>query len=121
MFSFGTIRRAPNSPSFFFNDPATTEIYTLSLHDALPIYAATFVAQDTGYLGTFALDSSSIDTGNGGTVGWSFQVSDRNSTRLASSHHHIPKADVTFDNGQGGTAVQTITVTITGTNEAPHI
>src|ERR1044072_8241574 len=24
-------------PSFFFNDPATTEIYTLSLHDALPI------------------------------------------------------------------------------------
>ena len=23
---------------FFFNDPAPTEIYTLSLHDALPIY-----------------------------------------------------------------------------------
>src|SRR5258707_10944262 len=28
-----------HSPSFFFfNDTATTEIYTLSLHDALPIY-----------------------------------------------------------------------------------
>src|SRR5204863_8751409 len=26
-------------PYFFFNDPATTEIYTLSLHDALPISA----------------------------------------------------------------------------------
>src|ERR671933_627691 len=26
-------------PSFFFNDTATTEIYTLSLHDALPIFA----------------------------------------------------------------------------------
>src|SRR5690242_20894070 len=25
---------------FFFNDPATTEIYTLSLHDALPIYSS---------------------------------------------------------------------------------
>src|SRR5690606_39723486 len=24
--------------SFFFHDPATTEIYTLSLHDALPIW-----------------------------------------------------------------------------------
>ena len=24
--------------SFFFNDTATTEIYTLSLHDAFPIY-----------------------------------------------------------------------------------
>src|ERR1051326_4551045 len=26
---------------FFFNDPATTEIYTLSLHDALPILPVT--------------------------------------------------------------------------------
>src|SRR5260221_168866 len=30
----GTLRQAC---SFFFNDTATTEIYTLSLHDALPI------------------------------------------------------------------------------------
>src|SRR2546429_3370948 len=33
------LRRAPCSFFFFFNDTATTEIYTLSLHDALPIYA----------------------------------------------------------------------------------
>src|SRR2546430_5524015 len=31
-------RRHHLSPFFFFNDTATTEIYTLSLHDALPIY-----------------------------------------------------------------------------------
>src|SRR2546423_8132193 len=28
------------SVCFFFNDTATTEIYTLSLHDALPIFSA---------------------------------------------------------------------------------
>src|SRR6266487_4390070 len=28
----------PMSTYFFFNDTATTEIYTLSLHDALPIF-----------------------------------------------------------------------------------
>jgi len=28
---------------FFFNDTATTEIYTLSLHDALPIFASHFL------------------------------------------------------------------------------
>src|SRR5258708_33562145 len=33
---FTTIHR-PSSVVFFFNDTATTEIYTLSLHDALPI------------------------------------------------------------------------------------
>src|SRR2546425_11405071 len=32
---------------FFFNDTATTEIYTLSLHDALPIY---FSAQPAVFL-----------------------------------------------------------------------
>src|SRR5258708_28536105 len=30
--------RFPHSGVFFFNDTATTEIYTLSLHDALPIW-----------------------------------------------------------------------------------
>src|SRR5256885_2152989 len=48
LFFFLMIRRPPRStlfpyPSlflFFFNDTATTEIYTLSLHDALPILAA---------------------------------------------------------------------------------
>src|SRR3990167_8353704 len=30
-------------PSFFFNDTATTEIYTLSLHDALPISVETLI------------------------------------------------------------------------------
>src|SRR6266702_8729270 len=30
---------------FFFNDTATTEIYTLSLHDALPIYLADHAAR----------------------------------------------------------------------------
>src|SRR2546427_10392605 len=29
---------------FFFNDTATTEIYTLSLHDALPIYPSRSLA-----------------------------------------------------------------------------
>src|SRR5258707_15878594 len=31
---------------FFFNDTATTEIYTLSLHDALPICAARHLRRD---------------------------------------------------------------------------
>src|SRR5436190_18037092 len=48
------------SPSFFFfNDPATTEIYTLSLHDALPISAAhaddaAVVLDDAGHVGVHA-------------------------------------------------------------------
>src|ERR1043165_7453304 len=36
---------------FFFNDSATTEIYTLSLHDALPIYRRH--RGDSGACGSF--------------------------------------------------------------------
>src|SRR5260221_4352308 len=39
-----------NSIFFFFNDTATTEIYTLSLHDALPIYANDNVGDPSGGL-----------------------------------------------------------------------
>src|SRR5258708_38916714 len=51
---FLMIRRPPRStlfPSatlFFFNDTATTEIYTLSLHDALPISPESDDRRSTG-------------------------------------------------------------------------
>src|SRR3990172_8381343 len=51
-------------PSFFFNDTATTEIYTLSLHDALPIYAR-------GPGGRFSEGLSPVDVrpcGHGGPI-----------------------------------------------------
>src|SRR5439155_27256725 len=37
---------------FFFTDPATTEIYTLSLHDALPISVMTAIAPRAGRRGS---------------------------------------------------------------------
>src|SRR5229473_8501390 len=46
---------------FFFNDTATTEIYTLSLHDALPISKA--------FLGLQALSDVSFDVRAGEILG----------------------------------------------------
>src|SRR3712207_7474747 len=77
---------------FFFNDTATTEIYTLSLHDALPIFDAakaimttdTFpkVATRTAKLGEVTVTLNGIAKGAG----------DRKSTRLNSSHANISYA-----------------------------
>src|SRR5256884_9312571 len=67
---------------FFFNDTATTEIYTLSLHDALPIYGAHLVA--TAPLRV---------TGGLAVTGANFiPLADRKSTRLNSSHGYISYA-----------------------------
>src|SRR5258708_17066586 len=49
MYSADIIPPPPLLAFFFFNDTATTEIYTLSLHDALPISAASF-GMDTAEL-----------------------------------------------------------------------
>src|SRR5215510_10276065 len=70
---------------FFFNDTATTEIYTLSLHDALPICAGRRRADDDGRGGT-------PRSGRRGRVPVVVGGSDRKSTRLNSSHVAISYA-----------------------------
>src|SRR3712207_8435350 len=56
---------------FFFNDTATTEIYTLSLHDALPIYAAARTSRTSATrLGLVAV-STSADTSRAMVAGLS--------------------------------------------------
>src|SRR5579871_5347496 len=47
---------------FFFNDTATTEIYTLSLHDALPIYS--FLSRDTRITGGSSSEISGPKVGS---------------------------------------------------------
>src|SRR2546425_13245547 len=42
---------------FFFNDTATTEIYTLSLHDALPIWEIVFGFTSAGNAGNGGIAS----------------------------------------------------------------
>src|SRR5689334_24112981 len=85
--------------TFFFNDPAPTEIYTLSLHDALPI--STGMIGDPKESGERTLNS--LDT----VKEWVERVrrqiepflsfdgenaADRKSTRLNSSHSSISYA-----------------------------
>src|SRR2546421_8102226 len=46
LFFFHQLASLLSSFFFFFNDTATTEIYTLSLHDALPIYPISLCSVD---------------------------------------------------------------------------
>src|SRR5437879_7206344 len=69
---------------FFFNAPATPEIYTLSLHDALPIFELDSVANngDAGFRHTSAFHGEPFVR----------FIGDRKSTRLNSSHRCISYA-----------------------------
>src|SRR2546430_10304369 len=72
---------------FFFNDTATAEIYTLSLHDALPICAAPLCRA--------AFDRVARESGQGEDPRRQHAAAlgaDRKSTRLNSSHSQISYA-----------------------------
>src|SRR6266542_6961691 len=59
--------------SFFFNDTATTEIYTLSLHDALPISMRTGALPSRGSGVTVLLTNASSERAISGAVSASRQ------------------------------------------------
>src|SRR5258707_11887982 len=73
---------APKIFYFFFNDTATTEIYTLSLHDALPILRC----------GGHEDDVAQRRLGLGARLAVALHGLDRKSTRLNSSHANISYA-----------------------------
>src|SRR2546429_8015883 len=79
---------------FFFNDTATTEIYTLSLHDALPILdlvrSPTSGVEDDGRRRRKALGVPRTGTESAASRGR--ESGDRKSTRLNSSHGYISYA-----------------------------
>src|SRR5256885_11102508 len=80
MFHTNSYRTSNNCFFFFFNDTATTEIYTLSLHDALPIYR-----DDRVTVTAFAVPHGDWKQ----AFGYRFKTpdrTDRKSTRLNSSH-----------------------------------
>src|SRR3712207_8467205 len=86
---------------FFFNDTATTEIYTLSLHDALPILEPAAAAPlyrhrhrrrpcrpDADAAGA----GRAVYSGGAGNPADTGRRQDRKSTRLNSSHANISYA-----------------------------
>src|SRR3712207_7209454 len=89
---------------FFFNDTATTEIYTLSLHDALPIYCymqrclvIQCLEQSRGliivpFLFHLKLSGNSMAGKRGFSLQHLVPRGDRKSTRLNSSHANISYA-----------------------------
>src|SRR3712207_7274068 len=93
------IASEPSSGSLIFNDTATTEIYTLSLHDALPILGLA-ACPDVVIAMTELADRLEIVAAERVRVEleklllgrWPRQGLDRKSTRLNSSHANISYA-----------------------------
>jgi VCBS repeat-containing protein len=114
------VDKGPGENSNNLQDSGTITFADVDVADS---HTADFVPQGGGYLGTFALTG----LGGGGTViddanvGWSFEVNDGALDFLAEGQTLIQTYTVTVDDGNGGTATQDVTITLTGENDAPTI
>src|SRR3712207_9066710 len=80
---------------FFFNDTATTEIYTLSLHDALPISSTSTFGRMMALVGDgerIVASFEEVGIRLSSDSGRTWREPDRKSTRLNSSHANISYA-----------------------------
>ncbi|MEE7475978.1 VCBS domain-containing protein [Methylobacterium hispanicum] len=83
--------------------------------DIIDTHRASYSAGGKDYLGTFGLGTAA-----GGKLAWTFQVDDAALDGLAAGEVRTQSYAVTIDDGHGGTASQTVTVTIRGAYDDPN-
>jgi VCBS repeat-containing protein len=75
-----------------------------------------------GYLGVLSSSIVTDSTGTGpGSIQWTYQVIDGALDGLAAGQKLVQTYDLTVNDGHGGTATQTIAITLVGTDDAPVI
>jgi large repetitive protein len=104
-------------------DPATAS-GTIDFGDVdlADIHVVSVTPASAGYLGTLTAAVSNPSTGDGsGQVEWSFAVDAAALQFLADGQQLTQTYTIAIDDGAGGTVAQDVTVTITGTNDAPVV
>jgi serralysin len=91
------------SSSIGYSDPDSGDVHT-----------ASYAAQGISYLGSFSLDTTNIENG---VVGWNFSVADNVMDYLKAGQTLTQIYNVTVDDGHGGTASQSVTITLNGADD----
>ncbi len=100
-------------------DSGTIGFSDVDLNDAHSIDGA--ITASVGALGTLtaSVTTQTNTSGTGGVITWDYSVPAAAVESLAQDEPKVETFAIRLDDGNGGTVDQTITVTITGTNDAP--
>jgi VCBS repeat-containing protein len=112
---------------------AIKDVDLIDTHTATAVFKSSSVSSalsgfgTESHIGTFTIDSSvtesSSDTDGSATLGWHFSLNDNDPVlqSLAEGQTITQVYTVTFTDNHGAAATQDVTVTITGTNDAPKV
>jgi VCBS repeat-containing protein len=95
------------SGSITFTDVETADTHT-----------ASFTPDGSGYVGTFSLDPVS-ESGGSGSLAWHYSVDNADIQFLAQGQTLVQTYSVTVTDDHGASTLQTVTIAIDGTNDAP--
>jgi len=107
--------------SFKDSDKTDTHTTSASLHSATwsggsAVPSSTLTDLDVAMASSILTDSNGL-----GSVRWSFSAPDNDFDFLAKNETLVLTYDVTVTDNHGGTAMQTVVVTVTGTDDKPVI
>ncbi len=104
------------------NDLTSTGTLSFADMDFTDSHTVSITEDNTGYIGTLTASVSDDSTGDGtGDVTWNYTVNDSLLDSLGLNETLTQTYTVTVDDSNGGTDTQNVTITLTGSNDAPII
>jgi VCBS repeat-containing protein len=97
--------------------PAASGIIEFADVDSGDVHVVSVTPGGPDYVGTFTASLS--NAAGGGTVTWQYSSDPADLQFLAEGQQLVQTYTVVIDDGHGGTVSQVVTITITGTNDAP--
>lgn len=97
---------------------STSGNVTFSDVETADTHTASFVPQDSGYVGTFSLDPVS-ESGGSGSLAWHFSVNNADIQFVAQGQTVLQTYQVLVADDHGAVTAQDVTIAIEGTNDAP--
>lgn len=128
--SFGEFSNTTNSTAlhqlsdtmnFKDSDHSDTHTTSVALHSAVLSSGSVIPASSLAHFQTAITSQITKDSNGTGTVKWSFSEADDDFDFLSKNQVIVLTYDVTVSDNHGGTAQQTVTITVTGTDDKPVI
>jgi VCBS repeat-containing protein len=108
------------TPAGNLTDTGTIAFSDVDLIDTHSVLAS--ITASSGALGSLTASVTTDTTnGTGGVITWNYSVADADVEYLAAGETKVETFTITLDDGHDGKVDRTISVTITGTNDAPKI
>lgn len=128
--SFGEFSNTTNSTAlhqlsdtmtFKDSDHSDTHTTSVALHSAVLSSGSVIPASSLAHFQTAMTSQITKDSNGTGTVKWSFSEADDDFDFLSKNQVIVLTYDVTVSDSHGGMAKQTVTITVTGTDDKPVI